>query len=111
MNARLKTAIWVQAYIRRLQIAGIPAFLTARGDDTAGAVMVKLNTLDGRATVYQRVAAGDGAGGWQVLCDCEDREADAVLARQRQYDPDLWVVEVEDRDGRHMLEAAGLERG
>ncbi len=111
MNARLKTAIWVQAYIRRLQIADIPAFLTARGDDTAGAVMVKLNTLDGNATVYQRVAFGGDAGTWQVLCDCEDREADMVLARQRRNDPDLWVVEVEDRDGRHLLDAPGLERG
>ena len=51
---RLTAGIWVSAYLARLRLADIPAFVVRRGDDTAGAVLVKLNTLDGRATCFQR---------------------------------------------------------
>ena len=79
------------------------------GDDTAGAVLVKLNTLDGQATAYQRgfdLASGDR--GWVVLASGDEAEIDAAIARQRGFDPDLWVIEVEDRSGRHLLEQPGL---
>ena len=51
---RLTAEFWVHAYLARLRLVGIPAFVVAHGDDTGGAVLVKLNTLDGQATVYQR---------------------------------------------------------
>ena len=105
---RLTAAFWVQAYLRRLQGAAIPAFVSARGDDTAGNVMVKLNRLDGTARAFQR--SFDAAGGrvWMVLADGPEAEVDAALERQRRFDPDLWIVEVEDRAGRHLLDEPGL---
>ncbi|MFN7269270.1 MAG: DUF1491 family protein, partial [Cereibacter sp.] len=45
MTPRLTADFWVRAYLARLGLAGIPAYVTARGDATAGAVMVKLATL------------------------------------------------------------------
>ena len=107
--ARLSTLVWVDAYRMRLELAGIPVFVVARGDATAGAVLVKLNTLDGRARLFQRVTAMDGSRPWDVLAEGQEAEVDAAVARQRRSDPDLWVLEVEDRDGRHMLDAPGLE--
>ncbi len=51
---RLTANIWISAYLRRLQLVNIPAFVVTKGDETAGAVLIKLNTLDGQAVAYQR---------------------------------------------------------
>jgi hypothetical protein len=107
--ARLATHVWVGAYLARLRAEAIPAFVTAKGDATAGAVLVKLNTLDGAARVFQRsFDLMTGARAWIVLAEGPEEAADAAIARQRATDPDLWVIEVEDRAGRHMLDQAGL---
>ncbi len=108
MQPRLTAEFWVQAYLTRLRLADIPAFVTARGDATAGAVIVKLNTLDGRAQAWQRSWDASGARVWSVLAEGPEPEVDAALARQRRYDPDLWLIEVEDRAGRSLLDEPGL---
>ena len=59
--ARLTTDFWVYAYLARLEAAAIPAFLTAKGDPTAGAVLVKVATMDGRALTRPRTF-----GTWSV---------------------------------------------
>ncbi|MFO1210528.1 MAG: DUF1491 family protein [Amaricoccus sp.] len=105
---RLTAEFWVQAYLARLRLADIPAFVTARGDATAGAVAVKLNTLDGQARAFGRAWDAHGARVWTTLAEGEDAEVEAALARQRRYDPDLWVIEVEDRAGRTLLDEPGL---
>ena len=108
--SRLTADIWVSAYLRRLQLADIPAFVTARGDATAGAVVVKLNRLDGRATAFQRVFDPlAGRRGWVPLAEGDEAEVDAALDRQKARDPDLWIIEVEDRAGRHLLDEPGLD--
>ncbi len=105
---RLTAGFWVQAYVARLAQANIPAFITAHGDDTAGAVIVKSNTLDGRATAFQRGMNMEGGRSWHILEAGVEADVDLALARQRGYDPDLWIIEVEDRDGRTLLEEEGL---
>jgi hypothetical protein len=108
--ARLAAGIWVAAYLRRLQAEGIPAYVTRRGDDTAGAVIVKLATLDGRARAFQRsFDLMTGARAWVVLAEGAEAEVDAALARQAGFDPDLWLIEIEDRAGRTLLDEPGLE--
>jgi len=107
---RLTAEFWVGAYLRRLSLQDIPAFVTRRGDATAGAVLVKLNTLDGQAAVWQRsfdLMTGDRA--WVVLAEGGEADVDAAIEKQKTFDPDLWVIEVEDRDGRHLLGSDGLE--
>ena len=106
---RLTARIWIDAYLTRLRLQDIPAFIVAHGDDTGGAVLVKLSTLDGRAQAFQRsFDLMTGARTWMTLAEGEEAEVDAAIARQRGYDPDLWVVEVEDRKGRHLLDEPGL---
>lgn len=106
---RLSADFWVRAYLARLRLADIPAFVTAHGDDSAGAVLVKLNTLDGQAAAYTRgFDPGTGGRVWSRLSDGPEADVDAAITRQRGFDPDLWVIEVEDRDGRHLLEEDGL---
>ena len=107
---RLTADIWVSAYLTRLRLIEIPAFIVKRGDNTAGAVLVKLNTLDGAACCYQRsfdLMTGDRK--WMVLVEGEEASVDASITKQCSFDPDLWVIEVEDRQGRHLLDEPGLE--
>ncbi|MBR9762053.1 MAG: DUF1491 family protein [Rhodobacteraceae bacterium] len=106
---RLTTRFWIDAYLTRLRLYDIPAFVTAHGDDTAGAVLIKMNTLDGQGALYERrfdLMTGDRR--WMVLAEGDEAEVDAAARRQQGYDPDLWVVEVEDRQGRHLLDEPGL---
>ena len=106
---RLASEFWVHGYLARLRLANIPAYVVARGDADAGAVIVKLATLDGLAQAFQRGADPEtGMRRWLVLSDGAEAEVDAVLGRARARDPDLWVIEVEDRDGRHLLDEPGL---
>ncbi len=111
---RLKSAIWVAAYIRRCNIEGAFAVVRRRGAEEAGAIFIKLNRLDGTATLYGPAP--------QTAFD-EDRPADRVfaavagtpeptaeadvekyLAKEIRFDPDLWIIEVEDRAGRPFLD-------
>ncbi len=105
---RLTAEFWVQAYLSRLRLADIPAFIVARGDATAGAVIVKSNTLDGRAVAWQRSYDVNGNRVWMVLEQGSEADVDTSLTRQRGFDPDLWLIEVEDRDGRTLLDQPGL---
>ncbi|UTS81982.1 DUF1491 family protein [Phaeobacter piscinae] len=108
--ARLTASFWVQAYLTRLRLADIPAFVTAHGDDTAGAVLIKLNTLDRRAQALHRsYDLMSGARSWVTLAEGEEADVDAAITKQRSFDPDLWVIEVEDRHGRHLLDEPGLD--
>jgi hypothetical protein len=104
---RLKAEIWVKALIRRAEVAGAAAMVVRRGDATSGVVLVKVNRLDRTATVYTPARAGDGSLIWLAATGtaaAAEPDADAYIERQRKFDPDLWVVEIEDREGRHFLQ-------
>jgi len=108
MEPRLTSEFWVKAYLARLRLANIPAFQTARGDASAGAVLIKLNTLDGQAQLFQRSYGMDGNRTWATLSEGVEADVDAAIIRQRGFDPDLWVIEVEDRQGRSLLDQPGF---
>jgi hypothetical protein len=108
---RLKTRIWVQAQIRLCDIANLPAYIVKRGDPDAGAVILRLNRLDGTSNVFNQARLADGSAAWSKATgsDAEGRIADAdavaYIERQRKYDPDLWVLEIEDPERRYTLDA------
>jgi hypothetical protein len=109
MMPRLASGLWVSAYLTRLRLADIPAYVTAKGDPEAGAVVVKVALLDGTARALERRSdLMTGARAWILLAEGEEREVDALIARTRSRDPDLWVIELEDRQGRTLLDEEGL---
>jgi hypothetical protein len=107
---RLKSELWVKAYIRRCQIEGADALLVRRGDADAGAIYIKVSRLDGTALLYGPAPAGLEEARedrrWQACLEhpAAETEADAYLGRQASFDPDIWIVAVEDRAGRHFLD-------
>jgi hypothetical protein len=112
-DMRLKSGIWVAAYIRRCQIEGAQAVLRRRGADEAGAVFIKVARLDGTAEVYgpapqstfDEARPADRAFIRSLKKEnAAEADAEAYLARQIKFDPDVWIVEVEDRAGRNFLD-------
>ena len=108
---RLKSEIWVKAYLRRCQHEGVAAVLVRRGDLDAGAIYIKVCRLDGTAALFGPAPAGLKEAReerlWQACLERQpaaEAEADAYLERQIEFDPDIWIVSVEDRHGRHFLE-------
>jgi len=110
---RLKSAIWVSAYLRRCSVEGAYAVVRRRGAEEAGAIFVKIDRLDGTGELFapapqasfeeaspserafMRALAAQPAG---------NAEIETYLAKQLRFDPDLWIVEVEDRQGRNFLD-------
>ncbi|MFB2594271.1 DUF1491 family protein [Paracoccus sp. p4-l81] len=108
-EARLAANLWVAAYLARLQAALIPAYVTRRGDGTSGAVVVKVAHLDGTATAHvRRYDFATDSRQWEVLTDGPEAQVDAVLAREAAADPDLWLIEIESKNGRTLLDEDGL---
>ena len=110
---RLKSAIWVSAYVRRLSGEGIPVAVVRRGAEEAGAIFVKVARLDGSAEVYapapQMVFDEEGPPDRRWVratgtAPVSEKDAEDYLARQYRFDTDLWIIEIEDRTGRHLLE-------
>jgi len=110
---RLKSGIWVAAYVRRCHIEGAFAAVRRRGADEAGAIFIKVNRLDGTADVYgpaPQSAFEDAQPADRAFSPClkvqpaPEADAEAYLTRQIRFDPDVWIVEIEDRAGRHFLD-------
>jgi len=113
---RLKSGIWVSAYLRRCNVEGAFAVVRRRGAEEAGAVFILVNRLDGTVTLYgpapqtvfdearpsERMFTAMLGGEMPVA----EADAEMRLGREVKFDPDVWIIEVEDRSGRHFLDHA-----
>jgi len=111
---RVTSGLWVAAYVRRSFVEGRFAAVTRRGVEEAGAIFVVVDRLDGSVDLYGQ--APQSAFG-------TDRPADRLftplalgidreklgerIAAETRFDPDLWIVEIESRDGNALLDLAG----
>jgi hypothetical protein len=106
MDAELKTRIWVDALRWRAEGGGAAFYLVKRGDADAGGVLVRTDDLAGGVRLYAGARDFEGARIWMEPLGpgaVEPERAARYVARRLEDDPDLWVVEIEDRDGRHFL--------
>jgi hypothetical protein len=112
VSARLRSDFWVAAYIRRCFVENAPAVLRRRGADEAGAILIKVDRLDGTSALYgpapqSEVEERGSPRSFVRLHDAEsipDADAERRLTRQIDFDPDVWIVDVEDRAGRSFLD-------
>jgi hypothetical protein len=113
---RLRSDIWVAAYLRRCNAEGASAVLRRRGAPDAGAIFVKIDNFNGRSALYgpapqpstidlepgvERVFERLHSSEW-----IDSRDADKRLEKEVAFDSDLWIVEVEDKEGASRLDLA-----
>lgn len=110
---RLRSDIWVAAYLRRCGSENVFAALRRRGSPEAGAVIIRIDRLDGTSTLYSPAPQSEAREGVDRLFArahadefLDNEKIEARIAREISFDSDLWIVEVEDRQGRHFLELA-----
>jgi hypothetical protein len=112
MSDRLRSDFWVAAYLRRCAVEGVAAVLRRRGSPEAGAIIVKIDRLDGTGAVFgpapQSEVTHDARlfGRMHASDWIDGAAAETRLRREIAFDPDVWVVEVEDRLGRDFLDLA-----
>jgi len=103
----LTTGLWVSAQVRLCDINFIPATIVRRGDPDAGTVLLKLNSFENGVTVFTQASTISDEPAWSRgtgPTPVSEPEADAYIARQVQYDPDVWVLEIEDRKGQYKMD-------
>jgi hypothetical protein len=104
---RLKTGIWVQAQVRICAIQNIPIYVVRRGDEDAGGLFLQISSLDGLCRLYTQMRSASGEIAWtQAGAEARMTEPDAsaYLERQKNIDPDIWILEIEDAEGRYELD-------
>ena len=108
---RLRSDFWVKAYLRQAAVGGCPGAVVRHGDDTAGAIFIKVNRLDGTVALFGPAPAGldDADNDRRFMAIHGDRpvpesEADALLAREARFDSDLWVIEIESSGDAHFFD-------
>jgi hypothetical protein len=111
---RLKSSIWVAAYLRRCQSEGVFGAVRRRGAEEAGAVFVKVALMNGNAMLYApapQTVYDDSRPIERIFMPSppqpvEERKIEERLMKEMSFDPDVWIVEVEDKAGRHFLDLA-----
>ena len=100
---RLSTDVWVSALLRRAERGGAFPCVIRKGDARAGAVLVKvIDRRAGRFDLYAEAVRGERI--WMRPVKAEDEPAqDAYAERAIRFDPDVWIVEIDDPKGRHFL--------
>ena len=105
---RINAELWVMAYVRRLNSAGAAAFVVRRGDEHSGSIFIRVNGLDGTSDFYGPAAAGlDEIATdrrWSLRKSGQDPDIEAMISQELNFDPDIWLIEVEDRQKRHFLD-------
>ena len=107
MAMGIGTGIWVMAQVRICDRAFIPATVVRRGDPDAGTVLLKLNRFEHGVTVYTQATSMTDEPAWTRgtgPTPVSEAEADAYIERQVKYDPDVWILEIEDRRGQYQMD-------
>lgn len=99
---RLPTSLWVEGHLHNLTLQATHFYIIQKGNPASGTVMVKLNNLEGkvRLLTQQRDIMTYKLGWVSALAEeiVEEVQADEYIQRAISRDPDLWVIEIEDRE-------------
>ncbi len=111
MDDRLPAELWIKAHVRRCMVDGIPATVVHRGEKNSGTLILKLHHIGAGVKLLTQTRDLEGAIAWMPGLGGElvpEAEADAYIERAVKRDPDVWVVEIESRDGSHPFEGKVL---
>ena len=109
-SSRLTTKFRIDAYKKLLSKMAVPLVILKKGDNTAGAILIKVCDLKGGSKLFSEFIGMDGCISWYLFAEGSEVKMDHAVHRQLSIDPDLWVLEIEDREGRHFLQDLYLQR-
>jgi hypothetical protein len=95
MSPRLAAGMLVSALIRRAEEKGGSGMVLAKGDATAGALLIQLADRGQPGPLLERRLDSHGAYRWSPTGPDADGERADYIARRRRSDPDLWVIELD----------------
>lgn len=101
MTVRLATGLFVGALMRRVQAAGGTAMVLARGDDTAGGLLVVCAERGEPKQLIERGHDIDDRPVWRSIpldLSHDGTRLGEYLATRRSRDPDLWAIELDIPD-------------
>lgn len=104
----LKAGLWVSAQIRLCNQTHLPAYVRQRGDSDAGSILIVVDHLDGTSYILSQIRDADGARNWLKVTGVSPvpyTECDAYVARRTSSDPDIWILEIEDREKKYEADA------
>ena len=111
ISERLSSNTWVTAYFQFLQVEGIPFYLIRKGNDTSGAILVKVVKTKYEVQLFHNILDHIGNSSWVIFSEGNEKEIDEDINKQISFDNDVWVVEVEEKHGRSLLDEDYLKRG
>lgn len=103
-DTRLPAGLWIEAQLRQLTVQAIPYYIVNKGAYYSGTVLLKLNMLENGCKILTQIRDLNGQLGWFSALKEEtvaEAEADAYIRRAVERDPDVWVIEIEDRQGQN----------
>lgn len=113
---RLRSDFWIAALRRRAEAEGAYVAVARRGAEEAGAIFVTVDRRDGTFDLYgpapqTEIEETGGRRFWRILSGADEEAVRARVAQETRFDSDLWVIDIEDRDGRHFLDLAETASG
>lgn len=99
--ARIPTHMIVEAVLREVSAAGLSIYVAHKGEKMGGLILTKLSDMTGQCKLLTKQRDLDGVLSWVNVFEediVDEKRADDYIARATNRDPDLWVVEIEDRE-------------
>lgn len=104
MSDRMPTEMFVSANIRKCQSLNIPVYVEQRGDPNSGMIILKVLDADYKCRIFGQMRDMDGGLKWFDRLDGQsvtESEAAAIISSSKAADPDVWIIEIETRDGQN----------
>ena len=98
-RSRVTSELWVSALRKKLESKAVPIFISKKGNNEAGAIIIKVSNLRGRSKIFVQASYSGVDRGWMELSNGSDAEMEKVLKSQQKFDRDVWILEVEELHG------------
>ena len=102
-SSRVTSELWISAFRKRLESKAIPIFIVQKGDKVAGAIIIRVSDLRGRSTIFVQSPSVNGDRQWMKHVNGIDGDIEAFLEKQKRFDKDLWILEIEEPKDSHFL--------
>jgi hypothetical protein len=107
IDHRIPTELWVSAKLRSLQTQGIGVYVVHSGAPASGTVIIRSVLRDESCLIYTQTRDLDGNLVWMDSFDgkpADKVKGDDYIQRARNRDPDVWIIEIEDKNGKNLFE-------